>query len=69
MTHYEALWDDCELPSSTERYSVHKNVKLTPEQATAIEASGEPDSQWIREAVEMRLLYEEAVRLDQEGNI
>jgi hypothetical protein len=66
VTHYETLWDNCELPVSTDSYNVHKNVKLTQEQAAAIEASGEPDSQWIREAVEMRLLHEEALR--QQGN-
>ena len=31
---------------------------LTPEQAAAIRASGEPDSTWIREAVESRLKHE-----------
>lgn len=39
-------------------YTEHMNVKLTPEQAAAIRASGKPDSTWIREAVEDRLLYE-----------
>lgn len=66
---YASLWGDCEQPSVADRYTVHKNVRLTPGQGAAIEASGEPDSQWIREAVEMRLLYEEALRLNQEGNI
>lgn len=36
-------------------YTEHMNVKLTPEQAAAIRASGKPDSTWIREAVEDRL--------------
>jgi hypothetical protein len=61
---YQELWDS--EPSDV--YSVHKNVRLTADQGALIEASGEPDSQWIREAVEMRLLYEEALRLEQNGN-
>lgn len=36
-------------------YTTHANVKLTVEQKEAIERSGEPESQWIREAVEARL--------------
>lgn len=39
-------------------YTEHMNVKLTPEQAAAIRASGKPDSTWIREAVEDRLKHE-----------
>ena len=39
-------------------YTVHMNVKLTPEQAAAIRASGKPDSTWVREAVELRLKFE-----------
>ena len=39
-------------------YTEHMNVKLTPEQAAAIRASGKPDSTWIREAVEHRLKHE-----------
>lgn len=41
-------------------YTVHMNVKLTPEQAAVIRASGKPDSTWIREAVESRLKHERA---------
>jgi DNA-binding transcriptional regulator LsrR (DeoR family) len=37
------------------RYTVHMNVKLTPEQAAVIRASGQPESTWIREAVERAL--------------
>ena len=36
-------------------YTEHMNVKLTPEQAAAIRASGDADSTWIREAVQERL--------------
>jgi hypothetical protein len=36
-------------------YTEHMNVKLTPEQAAAIRASGDPDSTWVRKAVEERL--------------
>lgn len=36
-------------------YNVHANAKLTLEQKEAIAASGESESQWIREAVEERL--------------
>lgn len=36
-------------------YTVHMNVRLTPEQAALIRASGEADSPWIREAVQQRL--------------
>lgn len=38
-----------------ETYTVHKNVKLSRDQAAVIDASGEPDSQWIREAVQRRI--------------
>jgi hypothetical protein len=36
-------------------YTEHMNVKLTKDQAAAIRASGEGDSPWIRDAVQMRL--------------
>lgn len=36
-------------------YNIHANAKLTQEQKAAIAASGESESQWIREAVEERL--------------
>lgn len=36
-------------------YNRHANVKLTADQKAAIEASGEPESQWIREAIQMRI--------------
>lgn len=36
-------------------YTVHMNTRLTPDQAAAIRASGEADSQWIRDAVQQRL--------------
>jgi hypothetical protein len=39
-------------------YSSHANAKLTSEQKEAIAASGESESQWIREAVEERLARE-----------
>ena len=41
-------------------YTEHMNVKLTPEQAAAIRASGIPGSTWIREAVEDRLALDDA---------
>lgn len=37
------------------RYTEHMNVKLTKAQAAAIRRSGETDSQWLREAAQMRL--------------
>lgn len=38
-----------------ESYSLHANVKLTAEQKAVIEQSGEPESQWIRGAVQDRI--------------
>jgi hypothetical protein len=42
-------------PIEGEAYNQHANVKLTAEQKAVIEASGEPESQWIREAIQMRI--------------
>lgn len=42
-------------------YNQHANVKLTQEQLDHIIGSGEPISQWIREAIQMRI--------ETEGNI
>jgi hypothetical protein len=44
-------WPNNESPES---YNVHANVKLTQEQKDKIAMSGESESQWIREAIEMR---------------
>jgi len=49
MTETGVGWPD------REAYSVHANVKLTEEQLTYIENSGESTSQWIREACEERI--------------
>jgi hypothetical protein len=48
-------WPGNETPES---YNVHANVKLTEDQKNKIAESGESESQWIREAVEMRLAQE-----------
>jgi hypothetical protein len=39
-------------------YNFHANAKLTEEQKGIIAMSGESESQWIREAVEMRIEQE-----------
>jgi hypothetical protein len=36
-------------------YTIHANTKLNSEQKKAIDQSGEPESQWIREAIQERL--------------
>jgi hypothetical protein len=48
-------WPNNESPES---YNVHANVKLTEAQKAKIAESGESESQWIREAIEMRLEHE-----------
>jgi hypothetical protein len=47
------------LKPESSGYVVHKNVKLSADQAAVIDASGEADSQWIREAVQQRIDSEE----------
>lgn len=55
MTIFDEYIDQAVAIRGTGRYNVHKNVKLTEDQAHVIEMSGESDSQWIREAVQMRI--------------
>jgi hypothetical protein len=52
MTETGLGWPD------REAYSEHANVKLTEDQIRYIENSGESTSQWIREAVEQRIIWE-----------
>lgn len=46
--------DEYEAVKRKGMFSVHKNVKLSQDQADIIEHSGETDSQYIRNAVELR---------------
>jgi hypothetical protein len=64
MTETGVGWPDSgEHPDYRGFYSKHANVKLSPEQKEAIARSGQPESEYIREAVQMRL-DREAVCLD-----
>jgi hypothetical protein len=52
MTETGLGWPD------RDAYDAHANVKLTAEQLTQIQNSGQPISQWIREAIVERLIRE-----------
>jgi hypothetical protein len=54
-------------PDEPGLYKQHANVKLTEEQLTYIETSGEATSTWIREAVEDRINKETKAHLRAEA--
>jgi hypothetical protein len=56
MTETGVGWPEADDRGAYSRkYSEHANVKLSPEQKEAIARSGQPESEYIREAVQMRL--------------
>lgn len=64
MTRSGTGWPGPEFPQyrkgerMDESYTEHVNSKLPQKWCALIEQSGDPISQWIREAVRQRLLHE-----------